>query len=58
MTQGIRLWSPGDEGGVEVCDHVELPTAKENNDACEYVLSLSIRCEECDETYSFNVLVN
>lgn len=63
MSDKIRLTTVLDVeqrgGPVEVCDHVELPSAYPgSNKSAEYGLTLEIHCSECDETYSFGVKVN
>ena len=48
-------------GPVEVCDHVTIPSAFPNpidGLSCEYRVPLSIRCDECGETYAFRIAVN
>ena len=46
-------------GPVEVCDHVTIPSAYPTVDgAGEYTVPLSIRCDECGETYAVRIAVN
>ena len=65
MSKRIRTNDPGlldverRGGPVEVCEHVELPSAyPEPTDSCEYTQTLLVRCKECDKTYQYTIKVN
>jgi hypothetical protein len=63
MTESIRIATFLDiekrVGPVEVCEHIELPSAyPEPSDACEYAQQLQIRCSECEQTYEYTIKVN
>jgi hypothetical protein len=46
-------------GPVEVCEHVSLPSAYPDAGATgEYGVTVSIRCDVCEETYQFVINVN
>jgi len=63
MTESIRTATFLDiekrDGPVEVCEHIELPSAyPEPSDACEYAQQLQIRCSKCEQTYEYTIKVN
>jgi hypothetical protein len=46
-------------GPVEVCEHIELPSAyPENSDLCEYTQTLLVKCSGCNKTYQYTIKVN
>jgi len=58
MATKIRLSTLDMEEPLDVCDHISIPNAYEEDDHSEYINLLHIYCSECDETYEFDVLVN
>ena len=54
----IRLYSLYDSKGIEVCEHIRLPEAREDDSDYEYVEPLDIECKVCGKVYSYLVAIN
>jgi hypothetical protein len=49
-----------DENGLEICEHIFLSNAYEDDDQyeCEYVEFLKVKCAICNKVYELAIKVN
>ena len=56
----IRLYGFDNSKGIEVCEHITLPEAREvgKDEGYEYIEPLDIECKACGKVYSYRVAIN